>query len=64
MKRLILLSILLSGCATIQEHPYATAFAVAFVAGSIAASTQHDYRQTPHAMATVQPVNCASGSCQ
>lgn len=46
MKTLLLAAALaLSGCATIQQHPVATGVVIAVVAGSIAASAQHDYRQ-------------------
>lgn len=66
LKILALLAFLgLPGCATIQNHPYATSFAVAFVAGSIAASTQHDNRVSPaHSMSQVSTPNCAGASCQ
>jgi hypothetical protein len=37
----------LSGCATIQEHPVATGVAVAIVAGSIIACTQHHHETEP-----------------
>ena len=33
----------LSGCATIQRHPYATAVVVGLVAGSVAASLDRDH---------------------
>jgi hypothetical protein len=51
----------LTGCATLQRHPVATAVAVAIVAGSIAASTQHDNRDSP----TVASVHfrCSHGAC-
>jgi len=66
MKILLLLSLLLSGCATCERHPYVCAAGTAIIAGSIAASVQHHHDQTTHApaMATIQPVNCANGSCQ
>lgn len=67
MKILALLAFLaLPGCATIQNHPYATSFAVAFVAGSIAASTQHDNRVSPNAAARTSIGNpsCSTGACQ
>jgi uncharacterized protein YceK len=67
LKILALLAFLsLSGCATIQNHPYATSFAVAIVAGSIAASTQHDNRVSPAhpTMSTIGSPNCAGGACQ
>lgn len=65
-KTLTLLAILsLSGCATIREHPYATGIAVAFVAGAIAASQQHDNRVGPaHPMSQIGTPNCAGGACQ
>lgn len=66
-KILALLAFLaLPGCATLQNHPYATSFAVAIVAGSIAASTQHDNRVSPAhpTMSTISTPNCASGACQ
>ncbi len=67
---LVLLAILaLPGCATIERHPYATAFVSAVVAGSIAASVQHHHDQhvdmrPPQAMSTVTGPSCAQGSCQ
>jgi hypothetical protein len=58
----------LSGCTTIQNHPYAASFAVAFVAGSIAASQHHDYRTSVVApapgVATISTPNCSTGACQ
>lgn len=66
-KNLFVLAFLaLAGCTTIQNHPYATSFAVAFVAGSIAASTQHDNRVSPHApsIATIGTPSCSTGACQ
>jgi uncharacterized protein YceK len=59
----ILLVLSLSGCATIQEHPYITGFGVALVAGSIMASTNHDNRTTPE-MRHIGNPNCANGACQ
>ena len=53
----------LTGCATMQDHPYLTGFGVAVIAGSIAASQQHDNRVSP-LHANTQPVNCAGGACQ
>jgi hypothetical protein len=66
MKTFTLLALLaLSGCATMQEHPYATSFAVAFVAGSIAASQAHDNRVShAPAMSQIGNPNCAGGACQ
>jgi hypothetical protein len=44
----ILIALLtLGGCATMQRHPVATGVVVALVAGSIAASTNHDNRISP-----------------
>jgi uncharacterized protein YceK len=64
MKSLILVAIIsLSGCATIQEHPYITGFGAALVAGSIMASTSHDNRTTPE-MRHIGNPNCANGACQ
>jgi hypothetical protein len=70
--RLTLITLLLtvSGCATMERHPYATAFGMAFVAGSIAASSQHDNRVShtdpiaSPSMARIGTPNCAGGSCQ
>ena len=46
VRALALLALLaLSGCATIERHPYATAVVTAVVAGSIAASVQHHHDQ-------------------
>ncbi len=43
---LVLLALLaLPGCATIERHPYATAFVSAVVVGSVAASVQHHHDQ-------------------
>jgi hypothetical protein len=67
LKNLALLAFLsLSGCATIQNHPLATSFAVAFVAGSIAASQAHDNRVSPNvaARASIGTPNCTGGACQ
>jgi hypothetical protein len=63
---LLALAAFSSGCATIQDHPYATSFAVAFVAGSIVASQQHDNRMSSHApgTASIQTPSCVGGSCQ
>jgi hypothetical protein len=67
MKILALFAFLaLPSCATIQNHPYVTSFAVAFVAGSIAASTQHDNRVSAHApgSASIGSPNCPGATCQ
>jgi uncharacterized protein YceK len=68
MKTLILLVLMaLSGCATIQDHPYAASFAVALVAGSIIASTHHDDQRgaaiSPE-MAHIAAPSCAGGACR
>jgi hypothetical protein len=66
-KILALLAFLaLPGCATIQNHPYATSFAVAIVAGSIAASTQHDNRVSPAhpTVSTIGTPTCTGSTCQ
>lgn len=47
MKLILITLLALSGCATIQRHPVATGIVIAVVAGSIAASTQHDNRVSP-----------------
>lgn len=60
----LLCALSLSGCATLERHPYATGFAVAIVAGSIAASTQHDNRVSPHATSSIGTPSCVNGSCQ
>jgi hypothetical protein len=66
MIKTILLALLavLGGCATIREHPVIASIAVALVAGSIAASQNHDNRATPRAAATIGNPNCAAGTCQ
>jgi len=65
LKILALLAFLgLSGCATIQNHPYATGFAVAIVAGSIAASTHHDNQGGGPATANAAAPNCTAGACR
>jgi hypothetical protein len=55
----------LVGCATLERHPYATSFAVALVAGSIAASGQHDNR-VGHAPGTagIGTPSCIGATCQ
>lgn len=64
-KILALLAFLaLSGCATIQNHPYATGFAVAIVAGSIAASAHRDDQRGGPAMATANGPNCVASTCR
>jgi hypothetical protein len=70
MSRAAIFALVLSlgGCATIQEHPYATSFAVAFVPGSIAASQRHDFRESavahPPGTATIGTRNRSTGACQ
>jgi hypothetical protein len=51
----------LTACETIAEHPYITATAVAFAAGSIAASQPHDNRVSPTDHIG-RPV-CSAGAC-
>lgn len=65
MKTLTLLFLLaLSGCATIQQHPYATSFAVAIVAGSVAASAHHDHQGGGPLTANAAAPNCSTGACR
>ncbi len=69
MKLAALLTLLsLGGCATVQDHPYATSVAVALVAGSIAASVDHggDNRvsHVAPAMSGIASPSCASGACK
>jgi uncharacterized protein YceK len=54
----------LSGCATVQEHPYATGVAVAIVAGSIAASARHDHQGGGPLTANAAAPNCSTGACR
>jgi hypothetical protein len=71
MSKFLLLTALLGlpGCATIERHPYATAFASAVVAGSIAAAVQHHHDQNvvmraPQYMSGAGP-NCSNTAvCQ
>jgi hypothetical protein len=66
MKALLILVLLsLGGCATLERHPVASSFAVAFIGGSIAASTHHDNR-TPVAdpVAHSGIPACFNGSCK
>jgi hypothetical protein len=60
----LLLALSLCGCATIQQHPYATSVVVAVVAGSIAASVHHDDQRGGPAMSNVAGPNCATGACR
>lgn len=71
MRALVLLAAFLAlpGCATLERHPYATAFVTAVVAGSIAASVQHHHDQQhladrPPAMSTVTGPACTPATCQ
>ncbi len=66
MKSLLALALLLlGGCATIERHPLASSFAVAFVAGSIAASAHHDNRTSVAApVSQIGAPNCANGACR
>lgn len=64
-KILALLAFLaLPGCATIQNHPYATGFAVAIVAGSIVASAHHDNQGGGPLTANAAAPNCTTGGCR
>jgi hypothetical protein len=60
----LLLAITLTGCATLERHPYATGFAVAIVAGSIAASVHHDDQRGGPAASSIGTPLCAAGSCR
>lgn len=51
----------LSGCATMERHPIATAVIVGIAAGSIAASTNHRAGRSPDV--SVQEPDCAVTSC-
>lgn len=53
----------LSGCATIEKHPVLTAVGVGFIAGSIAASTNHHSALRPTDIETPD-VDCARVSCR
>ncbi len=67
MKRFALLALvmLIAGCETIQQHPVATSVAVAFVAGSIVASTHHDdQRGASPSMSHIGNPVCNGGACQ
>jgi hypothetical protein len=65
---LALLTLLsLAGCAPpafVQEHPYATGFAVAIVAGSVAASVHHDHQGGGPLTANAAAPNCSTGACR
>lgn len=60
----ILAVLSLTGCATIQEHPYATGVAVAIVAGSVYASTRHDNQGGGPLTANAAAPNCSTGACR
>lgn len=65
MKSLILiLALSLTGCATLERHPYAAGVAVAIVAGSIAASVHHDDQRGAPATASIGTPSCAAASCR
>ncbi len=70
MRHLCLLAALLTqaGCSTLQEHPYATSFAVAFVAGSIVATENQRHggqsALAAPAMAHTGTPSCVGNSCQ
>lgn len=54
----------ISGCATIQQHPYATSVLVAVVAGSVAASVHHDHQGGGPLTANAAAPNCTTGACR
>lgn len=53
----------LSGCATIERHPYLSGFIATSIAISAAKSLDGRRDGTAHDV-TTQPVNCANGSCK
>lgn len=61
MKALLVLTLALSGCETLERHPIATAVIVGIAAGSIAASTNH--RAERSADVSVGTPDCAVTSC-
>lgn len=61
MIRALILCALLTGCATMERHPVATAVIVGIAAGSIAASTNHRAARSPDV--SVQAPDCAVTSC-
>lgn len=50
----------LSGCATLERHPIATAIGTGFLIGSIAASSHH----TDHHDVATPSVSCANEACK
>lgn len=64
MRRLaVLISLLLSGCASLsnftQKHPVVTAIGAAVIVGSIAASVDHGgHKAVPHCHQDPTPINC------
>jgi len=52
-----------TGCATMERHPIATAVVAGVVVGSIAACSSHSLLAPSHDV-TTQPVVCAAGSCK
>jgi hypothetical protein len=64
---LIVLALVLSGCATCQEHPVACGVSAALIAGSIAASSlDHSGGggAAPAGRSTIGAPNCSAGGCQ
>ena len=60
MKPLILpLALVLSGCATCQEHPLVCSAAGALIAGSIVLAAQHHSHQPNDDRRTILPVDCS-----
>jgi hypothetical protein len=58
---LILALLALTGCATLERHPIATAVIVGIAAGSIAASDSH---RTEQPRAGITRPECSQGACQ
>lgn len=57
----------LTGCATCQKYPTACAAVTLVAVGSIAMAANHGHNRTTGADGrdyTIQPVNCANGSCK
>lgn len=54
----------LSGCTTMQNHPYITTGAIVFLSTSLVLCTQHDDARQPNRMRIHDP-NCTTpGACQ
>ena len=64
MKKLILLSLLLAGCATCRNHPAACGIVVGLTAGEIIYLTNHHEDHPIHPHRSVQPVTCQGEDCQ